>query len=117
MMTSDVDIDYGTIVADLDDVGIYETKAELESNVTSSTGNEVLEYDCSPVSDDDFDMLRSIDKFLNGYIGMTSFVVGIVINLICFVILVRPRLRKILFNQVSFVFYFFNLQVFDFGRD
>ena len=94
-MTSDVDNE--TIVVELDDVGIFETEAELEFNGTSA-----LEYDCSPISDEAFDHLRSIDKVLNGYIGVPSYVVGIVVNVVCLLILVRPRLRKILFNQVLF---------------
>ena len=94
-MTSDVDNE--TIVVELDDVGIFETEAELEFNDTSA-----LEYDCSPISDEAFDHLRSIDKVLNGYIGVPSYVVGIVVNVVCLLILVRPRLRKILFNQVLF---------------
>jgi len=103
-----------SFVADIDDFDFPETKSELEFNV-SDAETETLEYKCVPVSDKDFDMARMADYVLSGIIGMPIAFLGLVINGICLFILLKTRMRKVLFNQVFNLILLFCLCHFSLG--
>ena len=79
-----------------DDYDIPEPKSDFEFNVSAET----FEYECYSFVKKDFDFLQNVDLVVNGIVGLPVAVIGIGINLFCFVILCSSRLRRVLLNQV-----------------
>ncbi len=99
----DSNIKNDSFVVDIDDFHIPETQSEVELNV--SVENDTFEYKCIPISGEDYRMVERVDYILSGIIGMPITFLGLLINVICLFILLKSRMRKVLFNQVLTLFF------------
>ena len=73
---------------------------ETSYDDASHNDTSVTSYPCYSFETIDFVFLDHVDYLLNGVIGLPCAVLGIVINIFCLIILLKQRLRKVLFNQL-----------------
>ena len=78
----------------------FDVSDETSHDDASHNDTSVTSYPCYSFDTSDFVFLDHVDYLLNGVIGLPCAILGIVINIFCLIILVKQRLRKVLFNQL-----------------